>query len=120
MADWKHGWIPLTPKAFRQKNHGRTPKPGSKLGRQMDSASRQMDSAIRSRTGRSAPAKKKRQTSGAPSVGDDLDAATAAIRAGDHARAVNLLNRAMRNAKGPTRARIKKQRDELARKIMGR
>lgn len=113
MADWKHGWIPLTPKAFRQKNHGRTPKSGSKLGRQMDSA-------IRSRTGRSAPAKKKRQTSGAPSVGDDLDAATAAIRAGDHARAVNLLNRAMRNAKGPTRARIKKQRDELARKIMGR
>lgn len=23
MADWRHGWIPLTPKAVRQKNHGR-------------------------------------------------------------------------------------------------
>lgn len=27
--DWKHGYIPLTPQAMREKNHGRPVKPGS-------------------------------------------------------------------------------------------
>jgi hypothetical protein len=99
--DWKHGWIPLTAKAARQKNHGSKPGPGSAV-------SKQMDTAIRAKTGRA-------------SSGDDIHAATAAIKAGDHAHAVNLLSRAMKNAKTPQeRAAIKKQRDALARKIMGR
>lgn len=38
--DWKHGWIPLTPEAARQKNHGRTPKSGSSVSGLMDSAIR--------------------------------------------------------------------------------
>ncbi|HEX6990370.1 MAG TPA: hypothetical protein VF151_00730 [Gemmatimonadales bacterium] len=37
---WKHGWIPLTAAAVRQKNHGRTPGPTSKLGRRLQSISR--------------------------------------------------------------------------------
>lgn len=58
--DWKHGWIPVTAKAIRQKNHGRTPGPDSELGRQMARASGSsggtpsavMDAAIRSRAAR--------------------------------------------------------------------
>lgn len=37
---WKHNWIPLTPEAARQKNHGRTPKSGSSVSDLMDSAIR--------------------------------------------------------------------------------
>jgi len=29
--NWKHGWIPLTASAMRQKNHGRTPKTGTRI-----------------------------------------------------------------------------------------
>lgn len=72
-----------------------------------------MDSAIRAKAG-------KGKTSDGASVNDDLDAATKAIKAGDHARAINLMNRALRNAKGADKARIRKQRDALARKVMGR
>lgn len=36
---WKHGWIPLTPGAVIQKNHGKRPGPKSKLGRVMASVS---------------------------------------------------------------------------------
>lgn len=111
MADWKHGWIPITPKAIRQKNHGRTPGPDSKLGQQMDNAIR---AKAAQRTGRG-------RSTGGPSPSDDIDAAARAIRSGDNARAINLMTRAMNNTKDPKeRAAIKKQRDALARKAMGR
>lgn len=53
---WKHGWIPLTPGAIRSKNHGRTPGPKSKLGRQLANltSSSGSGSGGRSRTGTTA------------------------------------------------------------------
>ena len=51
---WRHGWIPLSPGAMRQKNHGRSVKSGSwvtKLDGGSVSASH-MDDKIRSATGR--------------------------------------------------------------------
>lgn len=64
--EWKHGWIPLTANAARQKNHGRKPGPKSKV-------SQQMDTAIRSRGSRNKP-------SAPPQTTSDLRAATERMR----------------------------------------
>lgn len=117
---WKHGWIPLTPAAVRQKNHGRTPGPGNTLSKSSArdrSSSQLMDGEIR----RAARSRDKTVQPGRPSPSEDVSEATKAIRAGDHVKAVNLLTRAMNNADSKEqKAAIKKQRDELTRKLMGR
>ncbi|MFB4265319.1 hypothetical protein [Nonomuraea sp. GTA35] len=115
---WRHGWIPLTPAAVREKNHGKTPGPDSKVGKsaaaRSKGTSQRMDAEIR----RAARGGDRNVRPDRPSSSDDVSEATKAIRAGDHARAVNLLTRAMNNAKGAEKAAIKKQRDELARRLM--
>jgi hypothetical protein len=32
---WRHGWIPLTASAAKSKNHGKKPKPGSAVAKQV-------------------------------------------------------------------------------------
>lgn len=117
---WRHGWIPLTAAAAREKNHGKTPGPGSKIGKSLvrnRSTSQRMDAEIR----RAARSSDKTVQPDRPSSAGDVAEATKVIRAGDHARGVNLLTRAMNNATSKQeKAAIKKQRDELARKLMGR
>lgn len=112
---WKHGWIPLTAAAAREKNHGKAPGPGSKLSKSLArnrETSQAMDTEIR----RAARSKNKTVH---PEPSDDVAEATKAIRSGDPARAVNLLTRAMNNAKSKQeKATIKKQRDELARRLI--
>lgn len=85
---WRHEWVPLTPSAMKQKNHGSAPGPDNKI--------RTM------------------------AKGGDVAAATAAIKAGDNAKAVNLLTRAMNNSTSKQKAAIKAQRAELSRKLIGR
>lgn len=113
MAQWKHGWIPLTSAAAREKNHGRTPKPGGSVAAMMAKAKRGQSSGVRSTTPRTS-----QRTPGKPDPSDDVSAAQKAVKDGNPARAVNLLTRAMSNAKGADKAAIKKQRDELARRLM--
>ena len=118
---WKHGWIPLTAGAVREKNHGKTPGPGSKLGKSQAARNKGTSQAMDAEIRRAARSSDKRVQPDRPSSSDDVSEATKAIRSGDHARAVNLLTRAMNNAKTrQEKAAIKKQRDELARKLMGR
>ncbi|MFD9949704.1 hypothetical protein ACFWYW_55540 [Nonomuraea sp. NPDC059023] len=114
---WRHGWIPLTAAAMREKNHGATPGPNNKIRTMAKGGtSARMDSAIRD----AARSKKRNVEPDKPSPSDDVTAATAAIKAGDNAKAVNLLTRAMNNATGKQKAAIKAQRAELSRKLMGR
>lgn len=128
---WKHGWIPLTPQAMRQKNHGYKPGPDSKITKTAEQAIREKTAAAKTRrSGRRGTTPTgggkggtggNRGTSQTPSPDNDIKAAAAAIRPGAPARAVNLLTRAMNNTKDPREKRaIKKRRDELARRIMGR
>lgn len=51
---WKHGWIPLTPGAARQKNHGRSVKSGSWVTKLNGGSvlAAHMDSKIRTAAGR--------------------------------------------------------------------
>lgn len=148
--NWKHGWIPLTPGAARQKNHGSKPGPKSKLSQQMDAAirgkaknrgsststaddlrartaklrairqsSERTRKAVASRTPQKPAASKLASKASAATA--DVEAATAAIKAGDTAKAVNLLTRAAGKASTPAeKKKIKAQRDALARKLMGR
>lgn len=116
MAQWKHGWIPLTSAAARKKNHGRAPKPGSSVAAVLAKAKRGQASGVRS----TAPSSR-RQPSGRPSSSEDVAEARKAIADGNPARAVNLLTRAYNSASSKEeKAAIKRQRDELARKLMGR
>lgn len=116
MAQWKHGWIPLTAGAAREKNHGRAPKPGGSVAALLAKAKRGQQSGVRSTT----PTTSKRP-SGKPDPSEDVEAARKAIADGNPARAVNLLTRAYNSASSKEeKAAIKKQRDELARKLMGR
>lgn len=110
---WKHGWIPLTPAAMREKNHGSKPGPDSNISQMADKAIR---AKAKNRSTRATTT-----TASKPSASDDVAAAAEAIRSGDRAKGVNLLTRAMNNTTDKKqRAAIKKQRDELARKLMGR
>ncbi|TMS00173.1 hypothetical protein [Nonomuraea basaltis] len=116
---WRHGWIPLTPTAAREKNHGTTPGPGSKLGKSL-ARSRETSQAMDTEIRRAARSRNKTVQPDRPEPADDVAEATKAIKSGDHARAVNLLTRAMNNAKGADKKAIKAKRDELARRLMGR
>lgn len=121
---WKHGWIPLTAGAAREKNHGNAPGPDSKLGKSLArnrETSQAMDTEIRRAARSKSKTVEPKQAESKPRTpADDVAEATQATRDGDHARAVNLLTRAMNNAKGADKKAIKAKRDELARRLMGR
>lgn len=112
MPQWRHNWIPLTAAAARQKNHGHTPGPGSKLAATLKQARKGTPSGVKNTTSTKQPSK--------PGPSTDLNEAAKAIKAGERARAVNLLTRAMNKATGAQRKAIKAQRDDLARRLMGR
>jgi hypothetical protein len=114
MAQWRHEWVPLTPAAAREKNHGSKPGPNSKIARMMKAAKKG------GAPGAKKPSPSSNQAAKPNSPARDVEEATKAIKAGDRARAVNLLTRAMNNSTGAERKAIKAQRDELVKRLMGR
>lgn len=178
--DWKHGWIPITPTAARQKNHGRAVKSGSwvaklpgatgggkaergpKVGESAAGKGLHVGDVVHVHSGPHAgkegvvvsaagkgrvlvgkpgtsgqgffaqnahvahagdhAASKKAdafiRTGSSKSSTDHVKAAAAAVKAGDHATAINHLTAAMGKTTGAERAALKAHRDKLARKVM--
>lgn len=57
--EWKHGWVPLTPAAVLEKNHGRKPGKGGKSGNAPTGKTSKNDSNTSRSGGKTAPPAKK-------------------------------------------------------------
>ena len=82
---------------------GSIPNPAARNG----DASKAADKSIRAKAGKM-------------SAADHVTAATAAVKAGDHAAAVNHLTAAMGKSSGADKAAINKSRDTLTARLMGK
>lgn len=142
---WEHDWKPLTPGALKSKHHGKMPQGGNRdvIKRILSEAAAthkanqekraadlkpKAEAPKKPAPGKASTEAPKQSTSKAPaspkgskSTARSLDDAKAAIKAGDNAKAVNLLTSAMRDASSKEeRAAIAKLRADLAAKAMGK
>lgn len=75
--EWKHGWVPLSPSAAREKNHGRAVKPGSAAAPKGGEKSSASKSAHQGKPAGKAPAKSGGAAKAAPAPKASKGAAAA-------------------------------------------